>query len=43
MFPAKNGVPSCDSTKIPKHKILMLVIQNLIEGFNELGSTISKT
>ena len=42
MCPKKNGVPKCESTKWPKNKTLILAIQNLIEGFNELGK-ISKT
>jgi hypothetical protein len=40
MCPAKNGVPTHESTKLPKHKTLMLVIQNLKEGFTKPGSKI---
>ena len=43
MFISINGVPTHDSTKWPKQQTLILVIQNLIEGFNDLGSTRSET
>jgi hypothetical protein len=42
MCPAKNGVPTRESAKQPKHKTLMIVIQILIECFIEPDSTRSK-